>query len=135
MSKLAAAGLSSTVAGPASAGPAPRERVAGERIGAGHGLVHRAGALDALETGRAEPALEIRAALADDDRRGGPLGDDGGELVEVDALVAAAGDEHDRRLEGPERGDDRVRLGALGVVHEPDAIDRRRPARADARRP
>ena len=59
------------------------------------------------------------------DRGDGALGDDRRQLVEVDALVAAAGDEHDRRLEGPERGDDRVGLGALRVVDEADAVDDR----------
>ena len=48
-----------------------------------------------------------------------------GQLVEIDALVAPAGDQHDRRIEGAERGDDRVRLGALRVVHEAHAIDDR----------
>ena len=53
------------------------------------------------------------------------LADDPGELAEVDALVPAAGDEHDRRRERAQRRDDRVGLRALGVVDEPDAVDER----------
>ena len=76
MSKLAAAGLSSTVAGPAP-GPGGGERLAGEgvrpddrRVQAVGGLLHVRGA------GVAEPAPEVRPALADEHRGGGPLGDD-----------------------------------------------------------
>ena len=57
--------------------------------------------------------------------RGRPLGDDRRQDRQVDVLVAAAGDEHDRRLEGAERGDDRIGLRALGVVDEADAVDDR----------
>ena len=97
-------------------------------------VVEVAGALGARQAGGAERGLERRAALADEDRGGGPLGDDRREGRQVDALVASAGDQHDRRLEGAQRGDHRVGLGALRVVDEPDAVDHARPARAGARR-
>ena len=51
---------------------------------------------DLGEAGGAEAAPEVRAALADDDRRDRPLGDDRRQGRQVDVLVAAAGDEHDR---------------------------------------
>ncbi len=69
--------------------------------------------------------LQARAALADEDRGGGPLGHDRTEGRQVDALVAAAGDEHDRRREGAQGGDHRIGLGPLRVVDEADAVDDR----------
>ena len=75
------------------------------------------------QAGGAEGRLERRAALADEDRRDGALGDDRRQPGQVDVLVAAAGDQHDRRVERAERGDHRVRLGPLRVVDEAHAID------------
>ena len=122
MSKLAAAGLSSTVAGPAAAG-ADRERVAGERVGPPNGLVEVGRPLRGGQAGRPEGRLEGRPGLADQDRGDRALGHDRGEARQVDALVPAAGDEHDRRLEGAQRGDHRVGLGPLRVVDEAHAVD------------
>ena len=132
MSKLAAAGLSRTVAGP----PPGRggQCLAGDGIGAPDRIVEVAGAFGAREAGGAERGLERRAALADQDGGDGTLGDDRGEGRQVDALVASAGDQHDRRLEGAQRGGDRVGLRPLRVVDEPDAVDDARPARGGARR-
>ena len=124
MSKLAAAGLSSTVAGPAPAG-AHRERVAGERVGPPNGLVEVGRPLRGGQAGRPEGRLEGRPGLADQDRGDRALGRDRGEARQVDALVPAAGDEHDRRLEGAQRGDHRVGLGPLRIVDEAHAVDQR----------
>ena len=125
MSKLAAAGLSRTVAGSGAAGvAASAERLAGEGVGAPHGVleVGRARSVGARPAAR-NARLEVRPALADEDGRGRPLGDDRRQGRQVDALVAAAGDQHDRRVERAQRGDDRVGLGALRVVDEADAVD------------
>src|SRR6476660_2469360 len=82
-------------------------------------------ACGAREARRAELRLEVRAALADEHGRVRRLADDAGELAEVDALVPPARDEHDRRGERAQRGDDRVRLRPLRVVDEPDVADER----------
>ena len=47
----------------------------------------------------------------------------GRQLVHVEVLATAAGDQHDRRLEAAQRGNDGVGLRALRVVDEPDAIN------------
>ena len=67
----------------------------------------------------------------------GALRDDPAQRLEVDALVAAAGDEHDRRLERADRGDHRIRLGALRIVDEADTVDQgdRLQAMLDPREP
>ena len=121
MSKLAAAGLSRTVAG---ARRPTRERVAGDRVVRADRLVERRprARVSARPAPRNRPS-SVGAALADEDGRRGALGDHPGQRRQVDALVAAAGDQHDRRLERRERGDDRVRLRALRVVDEADAVD------------
>jgi hypothetical protein len=82
------------------------------------------------EPGRTEDRLQGRAALADEDRRRGALGDDRRQLGQVDALVATAGDQHDRWLEGSQRGDHGVRLRALRVIDELDTVDDRNPLEA-----
>ena len=123
MSKLAAAGLSSTVAGAVS-GPARSEEVASDRVGAADRLVEVGGSLGPVETGRAESGLKDGAALADQDGGGNTLGDDAAERVEIDPLVPAASDQHERRVERPERGDHGVGLRSLRVVDEADAVDR-----------
>ena len=124
MSKLAAAGLSRTVAGPACrpglAG------LAGHRVGRGDRPRPSSSARSVWSRPAARnSALEVRPALTDEDRPGRSLGDDGRQLVQVDALVAAAGDQDDRAIEGAQGGDDGIRLGALRVVDEPDAVDER----------
>ena len=125
MSKLAAAGLSRTVAGPGPRRVRRASELAGDRVRAATASSRVAGTFRPGEPGRPERALERRAALADQDRGGGALGDDRGERGQVDALVAAAGDQHDRRLEGAQRGDHGVGLGPLRIVDEADAIDER----------
>ena len=122
MSKLAAAGLSSTVARPGARG-SDRERVAGERVGPPNGLVQVGRPLRRGHAGRPEGRLEGRSGLADQDRGDRALGRDRGEARQVDALVPAAGDEHDRRLERAQRGDHRVGLGPLRIVDEAHAVD------------
>ena len=96
MSKLAAAGLSSTVAGPGAWSPS-RQGVAREAVRPGDGLVQRRGALGLVQAGGTEATLEVRAALADEHGCAGPFGHDRSELGQVDALVAATGDEDERR--------------------------------------
>ena len=122
MSKLAAAGLSSTVA---MAPPVAAAGLAGERVGPADRGVEVGRALGAGEAGGPELGLEVRPALADEDGRPGALGDDRGERGEVDALGPATGDEHDRRVERPQRRDDRVGLRPLRIVDEAHAVDRR----------
>ena len=124
MSKLAAAGLSRTVAGPPPGRAASASRAM--RIRAPDRIVEVDGAFGVREAGGAERGLERRTALADQDGGDGPLGDDRGERRQVDALVASAGDQDDRRLEGAQRGGDRVGLRALRIVDEPDAVDHAR---------
>ena len=122
MSKLAAAGLSRTVAVPARRAGLGKG-LSGQGIGAIHGGIQRCGVFDTGQTGVAEQALECRCALADEHGRDRSVGDHVGECREVHALVPAAGDQHQRRLEGAQRRDHRVRLRALRVVDEANAID------------
>ena len=121
MSKLAAAGLRSTVAGRGAArgerprgrsrprsGPPPR---GWPRAPSGRGRRPGSGLADPDRSRRSGRRPTARSATT------------GGRRRQVDALVAAAGDQDDRRVERAERGDDRVRLGPLRVVDEPDAVD------------
>ena len=135
MSKLAAAGLSSTVAGPAPAAPptasasrasASARRTASSRSAA-RSVRGQAGRPERPPRGSG-PLSPMRTA------RDRAFGRRPGRARQVDALVAAAGDEHDRRLEGAQRGDHRVGLGPLRVVDEADAVDRARRSRGGARR-
>ena len=120
MSKLAAAGLSSTVAVAAGRARRPRGRGLSAVVDR---LLEEAARSVRARPGAAEQPLELGSALADQDGGGGALGDDGGEVAEVDALVAPAGDQDDRRVERAQRRDDRVGLRALRVVDEADAVD------------
>ena len=131
MSKLAAAGLSSTVAGAVSAA-VRREQVAGDRVGAADGVLEVGRSLRPLQPGGTKAGLEGRAALADQHGRGHALGDDAAERVEIDPLVPAAGDQHERRVEGAQRSDHRVGLRSLRIVDEADAVDQARRPRAGA---
>ena len=120
MSKLAAAGLRSTVAGPPASVP---QRVTRDRIGAPDGLVERPGPLGVAQPRVAEQGLERGPALADQHGSDGPLRDDRCKGRQVDPLVAAAGDQHDRCRERLERGRHGVRLRPLRVVDEAHAVD------------
>ena len=100
-----------------------REGLAGERVGASDRIVERVGPDGRRQAGRLEHGAETGPALADQDRGGRPFRGDGRQIAQVDALVPAAGDQDDRRLERPERGDHRVRLRPLRVVDEADAVD------------
>ena len=121
MSNDAAAGLRTTVATVPS-GASPRARWARESATATASSIVAARAVRARPASRnsrsrvgpLSPIRTAAAAVSPGHAR---------QLGQVDALVAAAGDQHDRRREGPQRRDDRVRLGALGVVDEPDAVD------------
>ena len=105
--------------------PRRGERLASQRVGGRDGLLERRRDLDP-----ARPAARNRRA------RSGPLSPirtaatarsatTAAEARQVDALVTAAGDEHDRCRERSQRRDDRVGLGALRVVDEADAVDER----------
>ena len=82
-------------------GTAPRRRAARPPRGRSRPRAGRplevGRALGAGQAGRTERRLEVRPALADEDRRVRALGHDRGQRGEVDALVPAAGDQHDRR--------------------------------------
>ena len=95
MSKLAAAGLSRTVAGPGAAGVA--QGLTGERVGDAHGLLERRGAGRPGEAGGAERGLERGPLSPISTAATARSATTGGEAGQVDALVAAAGDQHDRR--------------------------------------
>ena len=126
MSKLAAAGLSRTVAGPAAgavAASASRAMASARRDGLLEG--GRARSMRARPAAR-KSRLEARAALADQHRRDRALGDDRRQartrstpLSRPPAISTTGG------VEGAQRGDDGVGLGALRVVDEADAIDDR----------
>ena len=73
---------------------------------------------------RSGPLSPISTAAA---ARSATTGAQGGE---VEALAPSAGDQHDRRIEGAQRGGDRVGLRPLRVVDEPDAVDDRHPLEA-----
>ena len=77
------------------------------------------------QPGVPEQALERGSALADQHGSHGPLRDDRRKGRQVDPLVAAAGDQHDRCRERVQCGRDRVRLRPLRVVHEAHAVDHR----------
>ena len=116
MSKLVAAGLSSTVPPPSSGAIAWPRSTACSRV---------AGALDVRGPGGAEERLELVRGLADEHDRRRPSGHFPCQVGHVQVLAPAAGDEHDRRLERAQRGDDRVGLGALRVIDEGHAVERR----------
>ena len=88
--------------------------------------------LGAAEAGGPERRAQLGPALADEHRRRRTLRHDARQSVHVEALRAAARDEHDGSGEAPQRRDDRVRLGALEVVHVAHAGRAPRPPRGGA---
>ncbi len=119
MSKLAAAGDSSAM----SPGWAISR-------GDGHGLVHRRRSphRHAVDDER----LELVGGLADQHERADARRDRVGECGVVEALVLAAGDQHDRGIEGLEGRDRRLRDRGLRVVDPAHAVplgDRLEPMR------
>ena len=125
MSKLAAAGLSRTVAGPVPAGRR-EQRSRAIASAAADGLLEVGRALGAGEAGRPERRLEGRAALADEDRGDGPLGDDRRRARSGRrpcrgrrrSARSAASNARSAAIDG-------VGLGPLRVVDEADAVDHR----------
>ncbi len=138
MSKLAAAGLSRTVAW-SGAGrhrrPVRRQRLAGDGVGDPHGGLERWPPLGPGEAGRPEPALEVRAALADQHGRDGPLGhdrrrdSDRSTPLSRPPAMSTIGASNARRAAMTASG-----WVPLRVVDEADAVDRRPRARGGARR-
>ena len=121
MSKLAAAGDRSTT----SPGWAISR-------GDGHRLVHRRGAPHRHAVG--DQRLELVGGLADQHERADARRDRLGECGVVEALVLAAGDEHDRGIEGLERRRSPP-AGSWPASRSPSARrPARRPSRADAGR-
>ena len=130
MSKLAAAGLSSTVAG------APPARAGGRAASASvtaaievpaRSMCARPAAANALASSAPLSPMSTTAAVTRSatTRASSSMATP----LERPPPMSTSG-----RREAAQGGDDRVRLGALRVVHVAHAVDRRRPAPGDARR-
>jgi hypothetical protein len=101
------------------------QQLARDRRGPREGGGQRAGLLDEGNARGAEERGQLGAALPDEDCRGGALGGDPAQRRQVDALVAAARDEDDGRLEAPQGRRDGVGLGPLRVVDVADSVELR----------
>jgi hypothetical protein len=99
------------------------ERLPGQLVGAYDRLIERPRPLGPLHACVAEPPFQIRPALTDQHRGDRPLHGDRSQGAQVDPFVPTARDQDDGCWECLERRDDGIRLGALRIVDEADAID------------